>query len=58
MKVLLSHKRENIQRSGAGLESRGKTALARSNGQNFAERGHSKTKTAVYTIHSFTQYSE
>ena len=41
MKVLLGHKRGNIQRSGAGLESGGKTALGRSNGQTFAEKGHS-----------------
>jgi hypothetical protein len=35
-------KRGNIQRSWAGLESGRKTTLAESNGQAFAERGHSK----------------
>jgi hypothetical protein len=35
-------KEENTMDRGVVLENGGKTALEESNGQNFAERGHSK----------------
>jgi hypothetical protein len=42
MRVLPGHKKGEYTKVVAGLESGGKRTLAESNGQAFAEKGHSK----------------